>query len=125
MRRVLNILQGCHSAYDVIDKDAVYNCTGQPRPEDVQNILDSMLNDEYSVALDYISKIKNNHGLALQDIITSLLEFVNAIDFPDQTRIFIIDKMSDIEYKLGNGASERTQLSALIGAFKVAVELAA
>lgn len=54
MRRALNILQACHAAYDRVDEDAVYNCTGHPHPQDIERIVNWMLTDEFSTA--YSSK---------------------------------------------------------------------
>jgi hypothetical protein len=50
MRRALNVLQACHAAYDRIDEVAVYNCTGNPLPADVENIVDTMMNAEFTAA---------------------------------------------------------------------------
>lgn len=50
MRRALNVLQACHAAYDRIDEIAVYNCTGNPFPADIEAIAKSMMNDEFTTA---------------------------------------------------------------------------
>lgn len=50
MRRALNILQACHAAYDTIDEDAVYNCTGNPHPADIEKIVGTMMEAEFTTA---------------------------------------------------------------------------
>lgn len=50
MRRALNVLQACHAAYDRIDESAVYNCTGTPHPADIELVVKSMMNDEFSTS---------------------------------------------------------------------------
>jgi replication factor C subunit 3/5 len=52
MRRALNILQACHAAYDVVDETAVYNCTGNPHPKDVEAVVQSMMRDEFSTSYE-------------------------------------------------------------------------
>lgn len=42
--------QACHSAYDVVDETAVYNCTGNPHPADIESIVDSMMNEEFQTS---------------------------------------------------------------------------
>lgn len=42
--------QACHAAYDRIDETAVYNCTGNPHPADVETIVDTMMNAEFTTA---------------------------------------------------------------------------
>ena len=50
MRRALNILQACHAGYEVVDEDAVYNCTGNPHPADIETIVNSMLTEDFTTA---------------------------------------------------------------------------
>jgi replication factor C subunit 3/5 len=47
MRRALNILQACHAAYPVTDEEAVYNCTGNPHPKDIESVVTSMMTEEF------------------------------------------------------------------------------
>jgi replication factor C subunit 3/5 len=47
MRRALNILQACHAAYPVTDEEAVYNCTGNPHPKDIDSVVASMMTEEF------------------------------------------------------------------------------
>lgn len=47
MRKALNILQACHAAYDEIDTDAVYNCVGNPHPDDIEAIVHSTMEDDF------------------------------------------------------------------------------
>jgi hypothetical protein len=44
--------QACHSAYDVVDEEAVYNCTGNPHPADIEDIVDSMMNEEFQTSFN-------------------------------------------------------------------------
>ncbi|PVU96685.1 hypothetical protein BB559_002303 [Furculomyces boomerangus] len=124
MRRVLNVLQGCHLAYETIDKEAVYSCTGQPRPEDIRLILDSMSNDEFSTCVEYITGLKTARGLALSDIISLLSELILDINYPNKAKIHIMEKVAEIEYRLCNGSNEKIQLSALVSAFKLGLDMA-
>lgn len=50
MRRALNVLQACHAAYDVVDENAVYTCTGTPHPKDIQRVVESMMADEFGTS---------------------------------------------------------------------------
>ncbi|KAJ1882441.1 Subunit of heteropentameric Replication factor C (RF-C), partial [Kickxella alabastrina] len=124
MRRVLNVLQACHAAYPSIDSGEVYACTGQPSPDDIKRVADWMLNDEFHVALSNIAALKVDKGLALQDIISELAPYVNVIDFPASTRVYLLEQLADIEYHMSVGSTEKIQLSALVGAFKIGVEMA-
>lgn len=50
MRRALNVLQACFAAYDSVDETAVYNCTGNPHPDDIRQVVESMMSDEFGTA---------------------------------------------------------------------------
>lgn len=45
------------------------------------------------------------------------------IRLASQPLVFILDKLSDVEYRLASGTSEKLNLGALVGAFKVMAEL--
>ncbi|KAI9299464.1 hypothetical protein BJ944DRAFT_172349 [Cunninghamella echinulata] len=121
MRRALNILQACHAGYERIDETAIYNCTGHPHPEHIDMILNSILKDEYTTCYQKIERLKMENGYALTDIITDVYEKLQQADLPPETEIAMIANMSDIEYRLGEGADEKIQLGSLIGAFKLAL----
>ncbi|KAG8977120.1 hypothetical protein FRB90_008911 [Tulasnella sp. 427] len=123
MRRALNILQACHAAYDVTDETAIYNCTGHPHPADIEAVVKSMMSDEFTASHNKINQLKVERGLALQDLISGVYEYIDTIDFPPYTRIYLLDHLATTEHRLSTGGSERLQLTALLGAFKNAIEI--
>jgi hypothetical protein len=42
--------QACHAAYDIIDETAVYTCTGNPQPKDIERVVQSMMSDEFGTS---------------------------------------------------------------------------
>ncbi|KAH9995557.1 P-loop containing nucleoside triphosphate hydrolase protein [Russula vinacea] len=114
MRRALNVLQACHAAYERIGETEVYTCTGSPQPADIETIVNSMLTEEFTTSYQMITALKTDRGLALQDLLVGAYEYIDTIEFHPPR-----------EYRLSAGADERLQLTALLGAFKNAVELTA
>ncbi|NXU69137.1 RFC5 factor, partial [Horornis vulcanius] len=151
MRRALNILQSTSMAFGKVTEENVYTCTGHPLKSDIANILDWMLNQDFSTAYRKITELKTLKGLALQDILTEIHLFVHrggervwlqmslerpnfplsltecfllsTVDFPPSIRIQLLIKLADIEYRLAAGTSEKIQLSSLIAAFQVVRDL--
>ncbi|ORY92028.1 replication factor C subunit 3 [Syncephalastrum racemosum] len=119
MRRALNILQACHAAYDLVDEAAIYNCTGHPQPQDIQRIVDWLNNQEFSTALSNIERLQRDAGLAVQDILAEVYQHCQELDIADDMRIRIYESLADIEYRLAEGASEKLQLGAIVGTFKL------
>ena len=120
MRRVLNILQSCSMAHDEVNEDTVYTCVGHPLRIDIQNLVQWMLNEDFTTAYNNVMELKTLKGLALNDILTEVHVYVHRIDFPTHVRIHLLEKMTDIEHRLASGTSEKAQLSSLISAFQLA-----
>merc|ERR1711934_39839 len=124
MRRCLNILQSTAMAFPSVSEESLYLCTGNPLPEDIEAIRNSLLNDSYSTALTKIEALKTHKGIALQDVVASISPQMECIDFTGDIKCFLFDELSNIEYRLAFGASERTQLHALVGVFGIVKEMA-
>jgi len=45
----------CHAAYDVVDENAVYACTGNPHPGDIERVVQSMMSDEFGTSFSRMS----------------------------------------------------------------------
>jgi len=90
-----------------------------------------------------ITALKTDRGLALQDLLAGAYEYIDTVEFPPAARVYLLDQLATTEsavflrpsphlhcspfdrYRLSAGANERLQLTALLGAFKNAVELTA
>ncbi|KAJ6515053.1 P-loop containing nucleoside triphosphate hydrolase protein [Mycena vitilis] len=125
MRRALNVLQACHAAYDLTGETEIYNCTGNPHPGDIETIVNSMLSDEFTTSYTRITTMKMERGLALQDLLTGTYDYIESLELKPHARIYLLDHLATTEHRLSTGASEKIQLTALLGAFKNAVELSA
>lgn len=117
MRKALNILQSTHMASQQITEEAVYLCTGNPLPRDIEQISHWLLNEPFAVSWRKISEIKTRKGLALVDIIREVTMFVFRIRLPSDVRVQLINQMADIEYRLSFGCNDKLQLGSLISAF--------
>ena len=125
MRRMLNILQSTHAAYDQVSEETVYSCTGNPQPVDVERILTWLLEQDFSLAYQYIHHLKLEKGLALSDVVGELFKFVQVLDTPRSMKVWLVEEMAEIEYRLASGCSEKVQLTNLISAFQIAKDIAA
>ncbi|XP_030831515.1 replication factor C subunit 5 [Strongylocentrotus purpuratus] len=125
MRRVINILQSTSMAHEKVTEENVYLCTGHPLRTDIENIVNWMLNEDFTAAFNHINQLKTLKGLALLDILLEVHTYVHRIEFPQKVRIYLLDKMSDIEYRLAAGTSEKLQLGSLVAAFQSAREMVA
>lgn len=127
MRKVLNILQSTALAFSsskdsasssvVLNEEQFYLCTGAPLPADIQQITNWMLTDDLTSAFDKIFQLKTLKGLALTDIITQIHKFIERIDFPEDVRIYLLQELATLEYRLALGTNEKLQLGTLVAIF--------
>jgi len=59
-------------------------------------------------------------GYAVCDITTALSVLIAGTELPDAVSAYLLDKLSNVEYRLAHGVSEKLQIGALVGAFTVA-----
>lgn len=123
MRRVLNLLQSAHTAYNKIDEEEVYLCAGAAMPKVIDELFLSLLNDTFDQSYVKVTKAINDLGYALVDIATAMSTKVLETKFPPEIHAHILDKLSNVEYALSHGCSEKLQIGALVGAFAVAREM--
>nr|XP_011458804.1 PREDICTED: replication factor C subunit 3 [Fragaria vesca subsp. vesca] len=117
MRKALNILQSTHMASQKITEEAVYLCTGNPLPKDIEQISHWLLNESFTEAFKRISDMKTIKGLALVDIVREVTMFVFKIKMPPDVRVLLINDLADIEYRLSFGCNDKLQLGSIIATF--------
>ncbi|CAN1234379.1 Replication factor C subunit 3 [Linum perenne] len=117
MRKALNILQATQMASPHITEEAVYLCTGNPLPKDIEQICFWLLNESFVDSFKRIAEMKNRKGLAIVDIVREVTMFVFRIKMPSDVRVKLINDMADIEYLLTFGCSDKLQLGSLVASF--------
>ncbi|KAI8851504.1 P-loop containing nucleoside triphosphate hydrolase protein [Chytridium lagenaria] len=124
MRRTLNVLQAVHAAYDEVNEESVYACVAAPMPREIFKIAEWMFNEDFDVALSRVGALKTEKGLALSEIIVELHNTISAMEIPPNARAYLLSKLAEFEFNLSVGCNEKVQLSALVGAFRLSVDLA-
>ncbi|KAK9167487.1 hypothetical protein Scep_002678 [Stephania cephalantha] len=117
MRKALNILQSTHMAFPHITEEAVYLCSGNPMPKDIEQISYWLLNESFATGFSKISDIKMRKGLALVDIVREVTMFVFRITMPSDVRVHLINDLADIEYRLSFACNDKLQLGSLLSTF--------
>lgn len=133
MRKALNVLQPCYLAtkeslngdveQQTITEEMIYECVGSPQPSDVKAIMESILQANWTTAVQAVDSIKKSKGLALADILDSLTEEFETYELKPEARIHLLEGLSEVEYRLSSGGSEKIQTSAAIGVVKKAMDI--
>ncbi|MBA0746046.1 hypothetical protein Gogos_008594, partial [Gossypium gossypioides] len=109
--------QSTHMASQKITEEAVYLCTGNPLPKDIEQISYWLLNESFAESFKRVSETKTRKGLALIDIVREVTMFVFKIKMPSDVRVQLINDLADIEYRLSFGCNDKLQLGSLIAIF--------
>ena len=117
MRKVLNILESCSLAYKKIPVDKIYDVTGRPSPKDIKTIYDCLTNQDFNYAYRSINDLIRIKSLALDDIVRDVHMQVMVTKMPEESKMFIVNRLSEIEYRLAQGSNEKGQTAAVVGGF--------
>lgn len=130
MRKVLNILQASHMAYDTITDNDVINIIGHITKTDLEVIIENLFNPvkTFKSAFDTINKIKVDNGYSVNDILYELSDYILDSILNNSHEEISSDKFCKIlkhirliEYNLTSCSNDSIQLSSLIGVFKLSL----
>lgn len=112
LRRAINILQSCSSEKRITD-EVVYSVTHSIHPENIKRILIYALEGKFIDArANLIALFKS--GYSGEDIIRDMAKNVFSLDVPEKTKIWLIEKIGDFEWRIAQGGTPRIQLEALL-----------
>jgi replication factor C subunit 3/5 len=117
MRSVLNIIQSTNMACTTITEDMAYECTGNPRPEDIETIVNLLFNATFIKCFKHISEIQSTKNIALLDIVGEMQPYVTQRQLSKMVLIELLEALAEVSYMLSIGSTEKLQLAFLIGSF--------
>jgi replication factor C small subunit len=117
LRKTTNALQVGATLDKKITDEILYKSTATARPEDVQELLQVALTGDFLKARESLDNLLINYGLSGEDIIRQIHHEVYNLNIPDRTKVELVDRIGEIEFRLIEGSSERIQLESLIAHF--------
>ncbi|OYT31005.1 replication factor C small subunit [Candidatus Woesearchaeota archaeon] len=116
-RRVVNILQSCAAVSKEITPDLVFSLASVARPDEVKAVLTHALSGDFVKARDSLLKVLLNYGLSGVDFIKLVQKEVWNLDVSDKSKVFLIDRCGEFEFRMVEGSDEFVQLEALLAQF--------
>lgn len=114
-RRLENIFQSCAAiAEGKITGQTVYSMASVAHPKEVKEILDLALNNKFIDARAKLLDTMLKYGLSGLDIIKQFQKELWNIDVPPRSKVALIDKCGEIEFRMVEGSDEYVQLEALL-----------
>ena len=120
MRRAINVLQTAAALKRKVDEKAIYEVSAAARPEEVRQMLELAIAGKFEEARNKLYDLLIGQGLAGEDILEQVHREVFNLDLPERTKVELIDRVGEFDFRLIEGANERIQLEAMLAHFGLA-----
>jgi replication factor C small subunit len=117
LRKAINILQVGASTSKKITAELLYETSATAKPEDVKNLISTALSGNFMAARNQLYDLLIKYGLSGEDIIKQIHQTIFDLALPDETKVRLIEKAGEIEFRLIEGSNAHIQLEALLANF--------
>jgi len=114
MRKAINALQGAAASTKHITADTIHKVSSRARPEEVRQMLEMALNGDFPGAREKLDHVMLSYGMSGEDVMLQMYKEVQALPLPPRTKVALVDKIGEYNFRLVQGANERIQLEALL-----------
>jgi len=117
LRKATNILQVSASLGKRVDQDTVFESTENIRPSEIVELLTTALAGNFTAARSRLDELVVRHGLSGEDIIAGIHRAVLDLPVSEESKVRLVDRVGEAEFRIVAGATERIQLEALLAHF--------
>jgi replication factor C small subunit len=114
MRKAINSLQVGATYGKKINSETLYKVTATARPEKMRELLSIALDGDFLGARNHLDELLVEYGLSGEDVIRQVHRTIFDLPLPETTKVELIDKIGEFEFRIVEGANERIQLEALL-----------
>jgi len=116
-RRLENILQSSSAVTEHITEDIIHSMSSIAKPKEIREVLDLALKNEFIEARNKLLELMLNYGLAGIDIIKHIQKEILALNIDNKSKMILIEKCGETEFRMTEGSDEFVQLEALLSQF--------
>tara|TARA_Y100000294_G_scaffold162384_1_gene167440 strand:- start:606 stop:1187 length:582 start_codon:yes stop_codon:yes gene_type:complete len=116
-RRIENILQSCAAISNDITADSIYSIAAVVQPKELKDVLDLALKKQFIEARNQLLKVMLNYGLSGLDLVKQIQKEVWHLEISDKSKVDLIAKCGEAEFRLVEGSDDFVQLEALLAQF--------
>jgi len=117
LRKAVNVLQVGASISKKITAELLYETSATARPEDVKTLISSALSGDFMAARNQLYDLLLKYGLSGEDIIKQIHQTIFDLAISDESKVKLIEKAGETEFRLIEGSNEHIQLEALLAQF--------
>ena len=119
-RRLENVMQSCTAISKNITEDLVYSLASFAEPKEVKEILKLAIENKFVEARTKLLDTMLNYGLSGLDIIKQIQKQILGLDIENRTKMALMEKCGEIEFRMTEGSDEFVQLECLLAQFTLA-----
>jgi replication factor C small subunit len=117
VRKLENILQSSAVISDHITEETIYSMASVARPKEVDEVLKLALKNKFVDARNKLMDVMLNYGLSGMDIIKQIQQEILNLELDNESKMKLMDKCGEIEFRMTEGSDEFIQLEALLSQF--------
>ena len=116
-RRLGNILQSSASISKDITEEIIYSMASVARPKEIDEVLKLAIANKFIDARNKLMDVMLNYGLSGLDIIKQIQQEILKLDLNNESKMLLMEKCGEIEFRMTEGSDEFIQLEALLSQF--------
>ena len=113
-RRLENLLQSCAVLDKKITKEGVYIVAGAVKPKEVKEVLEMAAKGKFLMAREKLLEMMLSCGLSGLDMIKQIQREIWSLSLDDRTKMQLIDRCGEMEFRMTEGADEFVQIEAFL-----------
>lgn len=117
LRKAINVLQVGASISSTITAELLYETSATAKPRDVETLISTALKGDFMGARNRLYDLLIKYGLSGEDIIKQIHRSIFDLSIPDVSKIMLIEKTGEIEFRMTEGSNEHIQLETLLAQF--------
>ncbi len=120
LRKAINVLQASSSIDSKIKEETIYNVSSKANPQEIKDLIKLALEKKFLEAREKLDVLLYEYGMSGEDIILQLYRELIEIkeeEMNSKTKIDLIEKIGEANFRIVEGANDRIQLEALIAQF--------
>jgi replication factor C small subunit len=119
-RRVENILQSAAAISKKVNEEIIYSLASVARPKEVKDVLELALKNKFIDAREKLLDVMLNYGLSGLDVIKQVQKELYNLDIDGRSKMLLIEKCGEAEFRLTEGSDEFVQLEAFLASVTLA-----
>ncbi|MBS3129016.1 replication factor C small subunit [Candidatus Woesearchaeota archaeon] len=119
-RRLENILQSSAAISSHITEDLLHSIASIAKPKEIRDVLELALGSKFIEARNKLLDLMLNYGLAGIDVIKQIQKEIIELNIDNKSKMILIEKCGEIEFRMTEGSDEFVQLEALLSQFALA-----